>query len=164
MRKILIILLFLGTLIAGAIDLKAPIDDYRITSTTGYRKNPMGGNDMELHKGVDLVGPHHCEIRAAADGIVVDCWPAPNGYYKGHPALGGLVIIDHGDGMLTLYGHLSVLYVRRREKVKAGDVIGRQGRTGICTGEHLHWEVIVNPLLFIREPMSILEMRRRNAN
>jgi len=160
--KIILILYLLVSRLAGALDLQAPIDNYRITSTTGYRKNPMGGNDMELHKGVDLVGPHHCPVKAAAAGIVVDCWPAPNGYYKGHSALGGLVIIDHGDGMLTLYGHLSVLYVRRRQQVKAGDVIGRQGRTGICTGEHLHFELIVNPLLFIREPMSILETRRRN--
>jgi murein DD-endopeptidase MepM/ murein hydrolase activator NlpD len=147
-RSYIVLLLFLfAVLTAGAMDFIAPLDEYRITSRFGYRTDPMGGNsESQLHKGIDLVGPHHAPVKAAADGVVVEHWPAPNGYYKGHPVYGGLVVIDHLDGTHTLYAHLSRTYVAEGDRVLAGRVIGRQGNSGKSTGEHLHFEIVIDPL------------------
>ena len=144
---IVLILLLFAVLSVGAMDFIAPLDEYRITSKFGYRTDPMGGSsESQLHKGVDLVGPHHAPVKAAADGVVVEHWPAPNGYYKGHPVYGGLVVIDHLDGTHTLYAHLSRTFVAEGDRVLAGRVIGRQGNSGKSTGEHLHFEIVIDPL------------------
>jgi len=150
-RFYIVLLLLLIVLMSGwSVDLVAPLDRYRISSGTGYRNDPMGGaGESQLHKGIDIVGPHHAPVKAAAEGIIVEHWPAPNGYYKGHPIYGGLIVIDHLNGTYTLYAHLSVTDVTEGERVAAGQKIGRQGDTGITTGEHLHFEVIVNPLTVI---------------
>jgi murein DD-endopeptidase MepM/ murein hydrolase activator NlpD len=148
-QRIIAGLFVLLALSAWSIELKAPLDSYWISSASGYRNDPMGGKEeMQLHKGLDLVGPHRAPVKAAAAGVVVEHWPAPNGYFKGHPIYGGLLVIDHLDGTLTLYGHLSTTYVSTGDRVEAGEIIGRQGNTGISTGEHLHFELIVNPLIY----------------
>jgi murein DD-endopeptidase MepM/ murein hydrolase activator NlpD len=94
-------------------------------------------------------------VRAAAAGIVAEHWPAPNGFYKGHPIFGGLVVIDHQEGTFTLYGHLSETFVHEGQRVEKGMIIGRQGNTGISTGEHLHFEVIVDPLSYFSSDESL---------
>jgi murein DD-endopeptidase MepM/ murein hydrolase activator NlpD len=149
-RIYLTVLLLAIAAVSWSLELRAPMDDYWISSGSGYRNDPMGGKEeSQLHRGLDLVGPHRAPVKAAADGVVAEHWPAPNGYFKGHPIYGGLVVIDHLDGTLTLYGHLSTTYVRGGDPVKAGEIIGRQGNTGVSTGEHLHFEVIVNPLMYL---------------
>lgn len=152
-RMFMMLLLSLTVILQGwAFDLQPPLDKYWISSGSGYRNDPMGGREnSQLHKGIDLVGPNRAPVKAAASGIVAEHWPAPNGYYSGHPIYGGLIVIDHQNGTFTLYAHLSRTYVGEGDRVEAGQVIGRQGNTGITTGEHLHFEVIVNPLLYISQ-------------
>ena len=146
-RYIVLVLLLFTVLAAWSMDFIAHLDDYWISSHFGYRTDPMGGNsESQLHKGIDLVGPHHAPVKAAADGVVVEHWPAPNGFYKGHPIYGGLVVINHQDGTHTLYAHLSSTYVSEGDRVKAGRTIGRQGNSGKSTGEHLHFEIVIDPL------------------
>lgn len=141
------LLLLLITLPLYSLDLLPPLDEYIITSKVGVRKSPMGGGDFHFHKGIDLVGKHHAPIKAAAYGKVITHWPPPDDYYKGHPSFGGCIIIFHGSGLYTLYGHLSKTFVRKGYKVQLGQVIGLQGDTGISTGEHLHFEVIIDPTI-----------------
>ena len=157
MKRTFIAALFvLLTLAAWSLDLLPPMDSYWISSGAGYRKDPMGGTaESRLHKGIDLVGPHRALVKAAAAGVVAEHWPAPNGFYKGHPIYGGLVVIDHLNGTFTLYAHLSTTYVSEGDPVKAGEIIGRQGNTGITTGEHLHFEVVINPLLYLSRGENI---------
>jgi murein DD-endopeptidase MepM/ murein hydrolase activator NlpD len=151
-RSYIVLLLLLVTVLsAWSLEFIAPLDEYWISSNFGYRTDPMGGNaESQLHKGIDLVGPHHAPVKAAAEGVVVEHWPAPNGYYKGHPIYGGLVVIDHLDGTHTLYAHLSRTYVSEGDRVTAGRIIGLQGGSGKATGEHLHFEIIIDPLTVMR--------------
>ena len=133
-------------------------DDFkRITSPYGYRQlvNPFSGGTREsIHKGVDYLGTHRARITAIADGRVIEHYPPPDSYYKGHPLLGGMVKIDHGNGWTAVYGHMSVTYVKEGQIIKAGAVIGRQGDTGLSLGAHLHFELRYNgqpvqPLKFV---------------
>jgi murein DD-endopeptidase MepM/ murein hydrolase activator NlpD len=116
-----------------------------ISSPVGVRTNPMGGEDERLHRGEDIAAPLGTPVRAALGGIVADHYPPPNGYFRGHPIYGGMIVIDHGGGLLTLYGHLSSTSVHIGERVKKGEIIGKVGSTGISTGPHLHWEIVISP-------------------
>ena len=98
----------------------------RVTSCFGQRWG-------RLHAGIDLAAPDHTPIVAAGAGVVVRAGAA-DGY-------GNAVLIDHGNGYLTHYGHLSEIEVRVGERVAAGDEIGKEGSTGHSTGPHLHFEV-----------------------
>ena len=161
------VVLLLALVACLAYPLRPPMLVYTVTSGTGYRVKPMGGGGESLHRGVDLVGPAGCSILAAAPGIVAEHWPAPGtprsggGTFKGHPVFGGFIVLDHGNGVFSLYGHLSRTFVHTGQRVAAGDVIGRQGRTGDATGEHLHFELVVNPMIFFEAPLGIGEAERR---
>jgi len=127
---------------AGAADLPAssgqlqyPIPGAPITSPFGYRIHPIYG-DARLHTGVDFGADTGDPIHAAADGVV-----ASAGSLGGY---GNATVIEHGGGIATLYGHQSEILVSEGERVTAGEVIGRVGCTGACTGPHLHFEVRVN--------------------
>jgi murein DD-endopeptidase MepM/ murein hydrolase activator NlpD len=103
--------------------------DGRVTSEFGPRWGTM-------HKGLDLAAPAGSPIRAVTGGTVRRAnW---NGGY------GNAVIIDHGNGLSTLYGHAASLDVKPGQKVNAGDIIAREGSTGDSTGPHLHFEVRLN--------------------
>jgi murein DD-endopeptidase MepM/ murein hydrolase activator NlpD len=129
---------------------ETPIDKAVMTSGCGYRTDPMGGGTEGLHKGVDFVGPEGSPIKAALPGTVVEHWPAPDGYYSGHPVYGGLVVIET-DGIFLLYGHLKNTRVHEGQHVEAGEVIGTMGNNGVSTGAHLHFEVVVDPLEYLEE-------------
>jgi len=116
-----------------------------ISSRFGYRKSPFTGR-KEFHAGLDIATQSGTKLVATANGRI--SYAARKGY------IGNLVIIDHGFGMVTKYGHLKKILVKRGQKVKRGDVIGLIGNTGRSTGPHVHYEVRingtpVNPLKYI---------------
>jgi murein DD-endopeptidase MepM/ murein hydrolase activator NlpD len=120
--------------------------EYWETSPFGLRESPFTGNTA-VHYGTDYGAPEGAEIQAVKDGVVVTHWPAPDGYYKGHPVMGGYLEILHDDG-LSRYAHLSKTFVHEGWSVKAGDLIGIIGNTGKTagkTGRHLHFELLQNP-------------------
>ena len=101
----------------------------------GYRKNPISGKN-ELHSGLDLKATYGTDIVAAEDGTVI--------YSGNRGGYGKTVIIDHGGGLSTLYGHNSKLVVSKGQQVKRGQVIAKAGSTGYSTGVHAHFEVRIN--------------------
>ena len=103
-----------------------PLPEGATTSCYGLRWG-------RLHAGVDLAAPDGTRISAAGAGVVTAAGPA-DGY-------GNAVLIDHGNGYLTHYGHMSALTVTVGQHVRAGDQIGNEGSTGHSTGPHLHFEV-----------------------
>lgn len=102
----------------------------------GLLTSRYGWRHRRHHDGIDLAAPRGAPIYAARDGRVVY-----SGWYYGY---GRAVILSHGDGLTTLYGHASSLLVRTGETVRRGDVVARVGCTGQCTGSHLHFEVRIN--------------------
>lgn len=94
------------------------------------------GQMRGFHHGVDLAAPLGAPVVASNDGIVR--------LAEKLPLSGNAVLIDHGMGIVTSYLHQSVLFVRRGDKVRRGQVIGRVGSTGLSTGSHLHWGLRVN--------------------
>ncbi len=104
----------------------------RLSSGYGYRRHPVY-RVRKFHTGIDVAAPSGTPIRCGGDGIVVHAarW---GGY-------GRCVIVDHGGGLATLYGHCSRLAVTKGQTVTQGQVIGYVGSTGLSTGPHLHFEV-----------------------
>src|SRR5437868_2170389 len=90
-----------------------------------------------MHPGIDFTAPCGAPFYATADGTVREAGYNTGGY-------GNCVVIDHGFGYQTLYGHMSKLGCRAGKKVKRGDLIGYVGSTGKSTGNHVHYEVIKN--------------------
>ncbi|MFF2092645.1 murein hydrolase activator EnvC family protein [Paenibacillus sp. NPDC058174] len=109
-------------------------DNYRVSSNFGYRIHPVTGK-KKLHAGMDFAVPQGTPIYAAEGGVVIvsQVW---SGY-------GNCIIIDHGNGLWTLYGHIknNGLLVSKGDTVKRGQKIAESGNTGISTGPHLHFEV-----------------------
>jgi murein DD-endopeptidase MepM/ murein hydrolase activator NlpD len=118
----------------------------RITGHFGERLDPFSGEGA-FHTGVDISSDYGQPVRAAADGVVADAGE--------HSGYGRVVILDHGFGTTTWYGHLSTFAVPVGMRVKRGDVIGYVGVSGRTTGPHLHYEVRinnapVNPMRYLR--------------
>lgn len=106
-----------------------------VSSEFGYRIHPISGT-RRYHSGLDLAAPYATNVLAAADGTVrMAGW---NGGY------GNCVVIDHGGGRATLYGHNSSLLVSAGQRVTKGQVIAKIGSTGASTGNHCHFEVLIN--------------------
>ena len=112
--------------------LAQPIPGARVTSTFGPRVHPVYGSSR-VHTGVDLAGTTGTPIRASADGTVLRA-----GWMGGY---GQATVVDHGGQLATLYAHQSQVLVRPGQAVSRGQIIGRVGCTGTCTGPHLHYEV-----------------------
>lgn len=108
----------------------------RVTSEFGYRSDPFTGQ-TKGHTGLDIAVPTGTPVRAALPGVVTTATYNAGGY-------GYYVVVDHGNGMMTLYAHNSKLLVRVGETIEAGDVVSLSGSTGRSTGPHLHFEVRVN--------------------
>jgi murein DD-endopeptidase MepM/ murein hydrolase activator NlpD len=106
-----------------------------ITSPFGWRSNPFGGGP-EFHQGLDIAAPLGTTVTAAAAGTVIMAQ-----WYGGY---GNYILIDHGGGYSTGYGHLSAIYVSNGQSVQRGQAIGAVGSTGQSTGPHLHFEVRIN--------------------
>jgi len=122
-------------------------EDYiALSSPIGYRPpETVGGMDNDnIHLGLDMFGLWMARICAGANAYVPCVFPAPNGYYRGHDVLGGLVIlqVEHcGDTYLLVHGHLSYVAVEEGSTVDAGAFLGRQGDTGKSDGYHLHYGI-----------------------
>ncbi|WP_410512573.1 peptidoglycan DD-metalloendopeptidase family protein [Paenibacillus sp. BR2-3] len=115
-----------------------PVGSARISSPFGPRTHPVTGEKGKVHTGVDFAVPQGTSIHAADSGtVLVAEW------YGGY---GNCVIIDHGGGMWTLYGHIREggIKVKVGDKVEKGDVIAEAGSTGRSTGPHLHFEVRID--------------------
>lgn len=104
--------------------------------TSGHVSSPFGYRGREFHEGLDIAAPMGTPICAADSGTVVH-----SGRYAGY---GNLIIINHGNGYQTYYGHCSKLYVSAGQSVQRGQKIGAVGMTGQATGPHCHFEVRVN--------------------
>lgn len=128
----------------------------RVASGFGYRIHPIY-KTTKMHTGMDFTAPIGAEIHATGNGII-------NVEYK-HRGYGNHVIINHGYGYKTLYGHMSKIIVRPGQKVKRGDVIGYVGNTGTSTAPHLHYEVHkynkpINPINFYYNDLTAEEYER----
>ena len=107
----------------------------RIVSRFGYRRHPLWGG-FSLHTGIDIAAPYGKPIASADSGEVIY-----SGWWDGY---GKAVVIDHGRGYTTVYGHMSRIYMQTGQKVDKGQVIGLVGSTGFSTGPHLHFEIRYN--------------------
>lgn len=106
-----------------------------ITSTFGYRSSPFTGK-KQFHSGLDIANKKGKKIVATANGVVA---------YSGEKMfIGKMVMIDHGHGIVTKFGHMDKIFVKKGERVNRGDVIGLMGNTGRSTGPHVHYEVRIN--------------------
>ncbi|RNC62838.1 MAG: Murein DD-endopeptidase MepM [Candidatus Dichloromethanomonas elyunquensis] len=116
-----------------------------ISSPFGYRYNPFGGRSSEFHDGVDFACDLGTPVHAAADGVVT--------FAGWDYTYGRKVEINHGNGIVTFYGHNSRLVVSAGQQVKKGDLISYSGNTGRSSGPHLHYGMHVsgspvNPLTY----------------
>jgi murein DD-endopeptidase MepM/ murein hydrolase activator NlpD len=120
----------LGTIPSGW-----PVDGL-LTDRFGVRSNPFGGGGTEGHEGQDIAAAFGSPVAATADGLVV--------YAAARSGYGNVIVIYHGNGITTRYGHLSQISVESGQRIRRGDEIGKVGSTGRSTGPHCHYEVRLN--------------------
>ena len=126
---------------------RAPIDSGRITSYYGNRKDPFNKH-KKFHSGVDVLAKIDTAVRAAESGTVI--------FAGDKGKLGKAIVIDHGNGLRTVYGHLNRFLTTNGRKVRRGEIIAGAGNTGRSTAPHLHFTVMqngqtVDPLLYTYE-------------
>jgi murein DD-endopeptidase MepM/ murein hydrolase activator NlpD len=125
-----------------------PVEGGWYSSNFGWRIDPFNGV-RAFHEGMDFMAESGTEARAAAAGVVA--------FADFHSQYGNMIEIDHGNGLITRYAHLSKRLVKIGDVVLSGGTIGQVGRTGRATGPHLHFEVRqngapLNPMRFLRLP------------
>ncbi len=147
----------LGKTIAG-LKLWYPLTQFTITQGYGpttFALEPPLGPFKHFHTGIDLSAPLGAPVMAAADGVVVAVGHGAIGY-------GNYVVIAHGGGIATLYGHLLQTNATVGQVVVRGQLIGLEGSTGYSTGPHVHFELRVNNL--VTDPMPYLPVPGTNFN
>jgi len=135
-----------GELDPASLQLMLPVKS-RISGLFG-RRRVFNGEPRNPHSGLDLAAPRGTHVYAPADGKVI-----LTGNFL---FIGNAIFIDHGQGLITLYGHLNKIDVKTGDKVQRGHLIAEVGSTGRATGPHLHWSVYLNrvavdPMLFINK-------------
>lgn len=111
-----------------------PVESVAPGSGFGWRIDPFNGRSA-LHTGLDFAAPPGTPIQAAAGGVVVGL--------EFHPEYGNLIEVEHGNGLVTRYAHVSRMHVKKGDLVRRGQKIAEVGTTGRSTGPHLHFEVLV---------------------
>lgn len=136
-----------GGAVAGSGSYFWPLSGYSsLSSYFSMRSNPFGGTSTEFHNGIDIPAPSGTSVMAVSDG-----WVAWSSYSS---SAGNWIGIDHGNGVHSIYMHMSSRSVQKGDYVSAGQVIGQVGSTGRSTGPHLHLsicvdEIYVNPLDYV---------------
>lgn len=125
--------------------LDRPVDGGRYSSPFGLRRF-FNGEERNPHSGLDIAVPMGTPVKSSADGVIT----IVGDYFFN----GKTIFVDHGQGMISMYCHLSATEVKKGQTVKRGDVVGRVGTTGRSTGPHLHWNVSLNnvrvdPAIFV---------------
>jgi murein DD-endopeptidase MepM/ murein hydrolase activator NlpD len=126
------------------------------SSSYGYRRDPFNGH-AAFHAGIDFPGHHGQPILAAASGRI--------SFVGQRSGYGNVIEVEHGNGLMTRYAHLSGFDARLGERVKRGDKIARMGSTGRSTGDHLHFEVrlrgqAINPRPFLEAAQDVLKVQQ----
>lgn len=136
-----------------SLPLASPVEQYYVASSFGKRRDPVN-KKWSVHRGVDLAGRMRQKIRSVAPGKVKYAgWKGRFGRY---------IEIDHGHGIVTRYGHLRRINVKRGQKVTHRQIIGLLGSSGRSTGPHLHYEVLVNgkqvdPIKFVNAGKNVFK-------
>jgi murein DD-endopeptidase MepM/ murein hydrolase activator NlpD len=120
-----------------------------LSSAFGDRPDPFSGS-KGLHPAIDISADKGSPVVATADGVVESTG------WKGN--YGNLLVVDHGFGIKTKYGHLQSFAVKPGARVRRGDLIGHVGATGRATGPHLHYEILANGQLI--DPFGFLVRQR----
>jgi murein DD-endopeptidase MepM/ murein hydrolase activator NlpD len=110
-----------------------PIDNGTVSSGVGWRVDPFGSGKMVYHNGYDIPTPAGTPVYATQKGTVYFAGP-----WKGY---GNLVVVEHGAGYVTMYGHNSDILVKAGDKVDSNTVLALSGSTGRSTGPHVHYEI-----------------------
>ena len=131
----------------GKLPLAAPVENMRISSTFGRRRDPINRRSA-MHAGLDFAGSYNAPVLATGGGVVT--FANRNGRY------GKLVQIDHGQGFVTRYAHLAEISVKAGQEVERGTQVGLVGSTGRSTGPHLHYELRVGNQP--RDPLKFIEV------
>jgi murein DD-endopeptidase MepM/ murein hydrolase activator NlpD len=131
----------------------APLSSYRITSRFGKRRDPKN-RKWSAHYGLDMASSRKSNVYAPSKGVVTFAG------WKGN--YGRLIVIDHGAGIKTRYGHLDRFFVKKGQKIKFRQKIGLLGNSGRTTGAHLHYEVVFNgksknPSNFIKAGQNVFQ-------
>jgi len=139
--------------IVRSLPLAPPLDYYYVSSTYGVRTDPIN-KTKAMHRGVDFGAKHRATIFSSAPGKVIYAG------WKGR--FGRFVEIDHGNGIVTRYGHLRRIYVKRGQEIGYRTKIGQMGNSGRSTGTHLHYEIHVNkqsvdPLKFMKAGKNVFK-------
>lgn len=134
-----------------------PVKEAFLGSAFGHRADPIAGL-RAMHEGMDFNAETGARVVAAADGVVLS-----SAY---HSEFGNLIELDHGEGLVTRYAHLSSMNVKPGQIAKRGELIGAVGSTGRSTGSHLHFEVRMlgvaqNPARFLQQGESYAQIKRR---
>lgn len=139
----------LGPLRNGA-SMGWPVEAVHVTSNFGWRTDPVSGSGTRLHRGTDFRGETGDLVLSVAGGTVV--------FTGQDPALGTMVVVDHGLGITSLYGHLSDVLVPTGITVERGAAIGLVGNSGRSAAPHLHLtlkldDVAVDPMMLLGQPL-----------
>jgi murein DD-endopeptidase MepM/ murein hydrolase activator NlpD len=129
-----------------------PVAMGHVGSAFGWRIDPLTGRQA-LHTGLDFEANTGSAIMAASGGVVIT--------QEMHPAYGNMVEVDHGNGIITRYGHASKVFVHRGDLVRRGQKLAEVGTTGRSTGPHLHFEVLVGGIP--QDPQKFLDAGMKGA-